>query len=171
MSTLSIKKVHGFEKMEKQHLYTAIIEWTGNLGKGTQGYQNYGRDHIIGFEDKPAINGSSDPAFRGDRSKHNPEDLLVASISACHMLWYLHLCSSAGVIVEAYSDRPVGKMTENPDGSGQFTEVVLHPTVVVRDTHMKEKAALIHSDVHRYCFIAKSVNFPVFYQPIVESKS
>ena len=93
---------------ERRHVYTARIEWSGNLGFGTSSYRAYSRDYRISAGDKPPIEGSSDPAFRGDARRWNPEELLVASLSTCHQLWYLHLCAEAGIVVTAYHDEPSG---------------------------------------------------------------
>lgn len=151
--------------MKGQHHYKATIKWTGNKGEGTANYKAYEREHIIAIENKADITGSSDPAFRGDKTKHNPEELLVSSLSACHMLWYLHLCSEAGIIVTSYSDNATGIMTETANGSGHFTEVTLNPTVTVADQSMIDKANELHKKANELCFIANSVNFPVLHQP------
>ncbi len=111
---------------------------------------------------------SSDPSFRGDKSKHNPEELLVASLSSCHMLWYLHLCSDAGIVVTSYQDAATGTMEENPDGSGQFTEVVLHPVVELTDAAKAGLARELHHKVSQMCFIARSCNFPVKHEPLIK---
>lgn len=151
--------------MEKTHFYTATITWKGNSGNGTRDYRAYSRDHDISIEGKPQIPGSSDPSFRGDKSKYSPEDLLVSSLSGCHMLWYLHLCASNGVGVTQYVDQAVGEMMENADGSGQFSRVTLRPQVTISEESMIEKAKALHADAHRLCFIARSVNFPVDHIP------
>lgn len=153
--------------MNKNHLYKVTIEWTGNTGSGTTNYRGYERSHDIRIENKPDISASSDPAFRGDRTKHNPEELLVASLSSCHMLWYLHLCSEAGVIVVSYEDPATGIMTETADGGGRFTEVTLNPVVTVSSKEMIEMATGLHKMAHELCFIANSVNFPVRHQPVI----
>lgn len=147
--------------MQGQHHYKATIKWTGNKGTGTDNYRNYERSHQITIENKPDIAGSSDPAFRGDKTKHNPEDLLVASLSACHMLTYLHLCAVAGVIVTDYIDTATGIMVDTPNGGGQFTEVTLNPIVTVTEQDMVDKANELHKKANELCFIANSVNFPV----------
>ncbi|ASS49138.1 MAG: peroxiredoxin [Candidatus Fluviicola riflensis] len=151
--------------MEKQHTYHTAIRWTGNKGHGTTGYRNYERDYTISAEGKPDISGSSDPAFRGDKAKYNPEDLLLASIASCHMLGYLHLCSEAGVIVVDYSDRATGLMEETPDGGGRFLFVTLFPAVTVTESSMVEKANELHHEANKLCFIANSLNFKVDHQP------
>lgn len=151
----------------KQHHYEVRTEWTGNLGEGTKTYKGYSRNHEIGAEGKPSVPGSSDPHFRGDASRYNPEELLVASLSTCHMLWYLHLCAEAGVVVEAYSDAASGTMEERPDDSGVFVEVMLRPKVVISTESDRERAMALHSEAHRKCFIANSVNFPVRHEPAV----
>ncbi len=152
--------------MSGQHHYQVSIQWTGNNGTGTSGYRAYDRSHTIQIDNKPVIAGSSDPAFRGDKTKHNPEDLLLSSLSACHMLWYLHLCSDAGVIVTGYTDNATGLMIETPNGGGRFTEVVLNPTVTVQDSTMIDKANELHKKANELCYIASSVNFPVKHNPV-----
>src|SRR5688500_4224692 len=153
--------------MGKTHHYKATITWKGNSGKGTSDYKAYARDHDISIDGKPVIPGSSDPSFRGNKAKYSPEDLLVSSLSGCHMLWYLHLCASNGVVVMEYIDHAVGEMLENADGSGQFKKVTLHPRVMVSNHAMIEKAQALHADAHGMCFIARSVNFPVEHRPEV----
>ena len=147
--------------MQKQHQYIATIKWTGNKGTGTDHYRNYERSHEIIIENKIAIPGSADPAFRGDGTKHNPEDLLLSSLSSCHMLWYLHVCAEAGVIVTNYIDHATGTMTETPNGGGRFTEVILNPIVTVAQDDMITEANELHKKANELCFIANAVNFPV----------
>lgn len=151
-----------------QHSYRANIVWTGNLGHGTSGYREYSRDHRVEVEGKPDLNGSADPQFRGDPEKHNPEDLFLASISACHMLWYLHLCSVNDIIVTDYRDEAMGKMEEQPDGSGKFVNVTLYPKVKIQTAENRERAVELHNDAGKKCFIANSCAFPIEYQPVVE---
>jgi organic hydroperoxide reductase OsmC/OhrA len=147
--------------VEKEHTYRSSLVWTGNLGVGTSSYRAYARSYTIRMEGKPDIDGSSDPTFRGDPTKPNPEELLLSALSSCHMLWYLHLCAEAGVIVTGYSDNAVGVMVEEADGRGQFTEVVLYPSVSVAKEEMISKARALHREANDRCFIARSVNFPV----------
>jgi len=147
--------------MNGRHHYSLTVKWTGNRGQGTISYRDYDRTHIISINNKPDILGSSDAAFRGDITRHNPEDLLLAALSACHMLWYLHLCADAGIIVMDYTDQATGTMTESPNGGGKFTEVTLHPTVTITDSSMIEKANELHKKANEKCFITNSVNFPV----------
>ncbi len=149
----------------REHCYTVQVRWTGNLGRGTVGYGAYARAHEISVTGKPVIPGSSDPAFRGDPSRYNPEELLVASLSACHMLWYLHLCADAGVVVTDYADAASGTMVETPDGGGRFTAVVLRPDVTISRGGDAVLAERLHERAHRLCFIASSVNFPVRCEP------
>ncbi|MFA7665995.1 MAG: OsmC family protein [Burkholderiaceae bacterium] len=152
---------------QREHHYQVSVAWTGNQGSGTSGYQAYSRDHTIESGDKPAISGSSDPAFHGDASRWNPEDLLVAAASACHKLSYLHLCVGAGIRVLAYVDDAEGTMVE--EGAGQFTEVVLRPRVTIRAGDDLERARQLHHRAHEICFIANSLNFPVRCEPVIES--
>jgi len=147
--------------MNKLHNYTLSLQWTGNIGSGTSAYRAYERSHEIHKEGKPHILLSSDPAFRGDKTRYNPEETLVASLSSCHMLWYLHVCSEAGVIVVDYEDNASGIMEETANGSGRFLEVTLHPMVTVSDASMIDKANALHHKANEFCFIANSVNFPV----------
>lgn len=147
--------------MRKAHTYEVGVEWTGNTGSGTSGYRDYQRSHVIKAKNKVDIEASSDPAFRGDRTKYNPEELLLASLSSCHMLWFLHLCTDEGIIVIAYEDSPIGRMQETENGGGYFTEAVLRPKVILQNTISMEKLEEIHERAHELCFIANSVNFPV----------
>ncbi len=154
--------------MNKQHFYKATISWTGNLGNGTAGYKAYERSHSISIDNKPVIEASSDPAFMGDAARHNPEELFLASLSSCHMLWYLHLCADNGITVTAYTDNATGTMEENNSG-GKFIEVVLHPQVVVANAAMIEKANELHELANKKCFIANSCNFPVRHEAVIKS--
>ena len=151
--------------MQKEHRYQSNIRWTGNKGQGTLNYKDYERSHIIEIAGKPDILASSDPAFRGDPTCHNPEDMLVASLSSCHMLWYLHLCSINGVVVTGYTDQAIGVMEEKPNGSGAFKTVTLNPIVVVAKEQMIDKAIALHKEANEKCFISNSCNFPVKHNP------
>jgi organic hydroperoxide reductase OsmC/OhrA len=151
--------------MARVHRYRVKVEWSGNTGGGTSDYKAYERRHEISVDGKPPIQGSSDPAFRGDASRWSPEELLVASLSACHKLWYLHLCATAGVVVTSYVDSAEGEMEETSDGSGQFRRVVLHPVVSISPESDPAKAQELHARAHTKCFIANSVNFPVEHEP------
>lgn len=156
--------------MSKQHHYATTVEWTGNKGEGTTRYDKYERSHTLSVKGKTNILCSSDTPFRGDGSKHNPEDMLLASLSSCHMLWYLHLCADAGVIVTNYTDNATGIMEEVATGGGHFAEVTLHPHVTVADAGMIDKANQLHDVAHQKCFIANSCNFPVKHEPKCEAK-
>ncbi|MBK7887143.1 MAG: OsmC family protein [Bacteroidetes bacterium] len=151
--------------MAKEHSYKLTLKWTGNTGHGTSDYKSYERSHIIQSEQKVDIAASSDPAFRGDKTKHNPEELLIASLSGCHMLWFLHLCADAGVIVIDYEDHPTGTMIELETGGGRFKEVTLHPVVTLQNKEFAGKLNALHQRAHDLCFIANSVNFEVTHQP------
>ncbi|WP_372394422.1 OsmC family protein [Azospirillum sp. HJ39] len=154
----------------REHRYAVRLDWTGNLGSGTSSYRGYSRDHRLGAGDKPAIPGSADPAFRGDPARWNPEELLVAALSSCHQLWYLHLCAAAGIVVTAYADEAEGVMVEESSGAGQFSAVVLRPRVTLAPgagAADMEKALALHHEAAEKCFIARSVNFPVRHEPAV----
>jgi len=146
--------------MAKEHHYSLQLSWTGNRGRGTSGYRDYDRSHEIRIEGKPLLKGSADPAFLGDPSLHNPEDLLVASLSACHMLWYLHLCADAGIVVTGYEDSASGTMVQK-GGEAQFSSVRLKPKVTIKAGGDRDKAEQLHQRANALCFIARSVNFPV----------
>jgi organic hydroperoxide reductase OsmC/OhrA len=155
----------------KSHTYNVQIDWVGNLGEGTKRYAGYSRDHVIRAAGKPDIAGSADPAFRGDPARWNPEELLVAAVAACHKLWYLHLCATAGVVVLEYADMATGTMTENIDGSGQFTQVTLSPRVTISHASDAKMALHLHHEVSEKCYITLSVNFPVHHAPeIIRAK-
>jgi organic hydroperoxide reductase OsmC/OhrA len=156
--------------MNRDHFYSSKLTWTGNSGEGTSNYKSYERDHIISGEGKADIMVSSDPAFRGDKSKYNPEELLVASLSSCHMLWFLHLCAVNEVIVVEYTDNPEGIMTENGGEGGKFKEVTLHPQVTVKDAKMISKVDDLHKKANKLCYIANSVNFPVYHKAVCVAK-
>ena len=151
----------------RMHHYEVAVTWTGNLGEGTRTYRSYRRDHEVTAEGPPVIPGSSEPAFRGDPARWNPEQLLVASLSQCHMLWFLHLAVQDGLVVTGYRDEADGHMAEDEDGGGRFTEVTLRPEVVLADdpADRTERIARLHHRAHELCFIANSVNFPVRCEP------
>ena len=153
--------------MAKHHHYQSTVRWTGNLGTGTSSYRAYSRNHEIGGPGLPVIPASSDPAFHGDASRYNPEVLLVASLSTCHMLWYLHLCAVNKVVVLEYEDHAEGTMEETADGGGRFLEVTLKPEITVTKESDLETAKKLHHEAHEKCFIANSVNFPVGCEPVI----
>ena len=150
----------------KIHHYQSTITWTGNKGNGTSDYLSYSRDHVISISNKPDLLGSSDTVFRGDGTKHNPEDMLLASLSVCHMLWYLHLCADAGINVMSYIDSPKGIMEEHQGSGGKFIEVILNPVITIEYPDKIDLALSLHEKAHAYCFIANSVNFPVKHVPV-----
>ena len=154
--------------MSHLHQYKTTVQWTGNTGSGTSDYKAYSRNHIVSVLNKNDILCSSDPTFRGDNTRYNPEELLVASVSSCHMLWYLHLCSVNNIVVVDYADIAEGTMKENKDGSGDFTEIILNPVVTIADHSLKEKAIALHHEANKLCFIARSVKFPVNHQPTIK---
>jgi len=153
--------------VHRTHRYDVAVSWTGNRGSGTSGYREYDRDHEVRAGERPVIAASSDPVFRGDPNRWNPELELAAAASQCHMLWYLHLCAAAGVIVTSYTDHAGGTMAEADDGGGRFTEVLLRPQVSIASAEMTGIAANLHQEAHAKCFIANSVNFPVRHEPVI----
>lgn len=153
--------------MAKKHHYHTNLTWTGAGDHGTQNYRSYGRDYTIAIDGKPDIAGSSDPAFRGDPGRHNPEDMFVASVSACHMLWYLHLCAVGGITVLSYRDSAEGVMSEGPDGPGKFEKITLRPAIVISKDSDPDKAKALHAAANEQCFIANSLNCPVEHDPTI----
>jgi organic hydroperoxide reductase OsmC/OhrA len=149
----------------RKHTYETQVVWTGNLGTGTSSYRSYGRAHEVSAPGLPTLPASADRAFRGDADRWNPEQLLLAALSQCHLLSYLHVCAVNGVVVTGYTDRAAGTMEETGDGGGHFTEAVLRPAVEVASAGMTEQANALHEEANRLCFIANSVNFPVRHEP------
>lgn len=150
--------------MKKVHDYTTAVRWTGNTGQGTATYKGYDRTWDIIVPGKEVIHCSNDPLLGGDPAKMNPEDLLLSALSACHMLWYLHLASVAKIRVLAYEDQPIGEGENMPDGSGRFLRATLKPRIEVEAGSDVKRAQNIHNEIHKYCFIARSVNFPISYE-------
>jgi organic hydroperoxide reductase OsmC/OhrA len=156
---------------ERIHEYRMTNRWTGNRGAGTSNYQAYSRDHELSGNDKAAaIAGSSDPVFRGDRTRYNPEELLVGAISACHMLWVLHLCADAGVVVTEYVDEAWGEMLEHADGSGEFCRVVLRPRMKITEASRIADTLVLHDRARKLCALARSVSFAVAHEPVITAE-
>jgi organic hydroperoxide reductase OsmC/OhrA len=155
--------------MSIYHNFNINLEWTGNQGEGTLTYRGYTRDHIIFVDGKPDLHASADPAFRGNPQRYNPEEMLVAAVSSCHMLWYLHLCTINKVVVIDYTDKATGKMFESNGGSGKFEEIILYPSIIVSEKPMIPKAIELHHDANKMCFISNSLNFPVKHYPMVNA--
>jgi len=155
---------------DRRHTYAVRTTWTGDRGSGTSGYRAYSRDYRIEANGKPPLEGSSDPAFRGDPARWNPEDMFVAALSACHMLWYLHLCADAGIVVSAYADDAGGEMIEDGEG-GRFVRVELRPRVTLAPGADGARALALHEVAHRRCFIANSVSCDVIVRPALEATS
>lgn len=150
--------------MSKLHSYESTIVWTGNRGEGTAKYRGYDRAWEVRTPGKPAIVCSNDPLLGGDPTKPNPEDLLLSSLSACHMLWYLHLACQAKVVVLGYTDSPEGVGETSPNGAGRFLSATLRPTIVLQQLTEQKRADALHQEIHKFCFIARSMNFPVNYK-------
>lgn len=149
------------------HEYALSLEWTGNRGVGTADYRSYGRDHVVRSAGKHAIEGSADRPFRGDTDRWNPEELLLAALTQCHLLSYLHVAAVNGIVVVAYTDDSVGTMAQTGDGGGRFTRAVLRPTVTIAEATQRDLALALHARAHELCFIASSVNFPVDHEPTI----
>lgn len=179
-NSLIIIKIHYFFKIvvtfenernmsnAKQHIYTSNIIWTGNQGTGTSAYKAYDRTWDMAAKGKPLVHCSNDPLLGGDSSKYNPEDLLLSALSSCHMLWYLHLCSLAGVIVLSYEDTPQAVGEVEASGKGKFLSAILKPKIIISAESNLKIATDIHDQIHEYCFIARSVNFPVTHEPEIK---
>lgn len=151
--------------MLRDHEYKLQILWTGNRGSGTMDYRSYDRDFTVSSKDKPTLSGSSGSVFNGDKTAYCPEDLLVAAVSSCHMLWYLHLCADNEIVVIDYKDDAYGLMHEENDGSGYFTKIVLNPEISISRKSNIEKAKALHTEAHKMCFIANSLKCPIHFEP------
>ncbi len=147
--------------------YEITTEWTGNTGSGTSSYTAYERSHDVNAEGKPTLPGSSAGYYRGDTSRYNPEELLIASASACHMLWYLHLCAQAGVVVETYADNAEGELTTYPAGSGEFACITLRPKITISAQSDLNVARRLHAEANAMCFIARSLKCDVLHEPVI----
>lgn len=155
----------GGSAMHTTHEYTSQIEWTGNRGGGTRTYGGYDRTWDVAIPGKPIIHCSNDPLLGGDSTRSNPEDLLLSALAACHMLWYLHYASEAGIVVQTYRDTPVGIGESSRSGAGRFIRAVLRPQILLGGASNLAQAEAIHGRIHAVCFIARSVNFPLAYEP------
>ena len=154
--------------VSKSHHYATTLTWTGNIGAGTASYRGYERAHEVAVAGKPAIAASSDRSFRGDPARWNPEELLLASISSCHQLWYLHLCAVNGVVITAYRDEAVAVMVEDESGGGRFESATLRPHVTIAAGSDPAKAMALHHEANAKCFVANSLNFPVGHEASVD---
>lgn len=157
--------------MGKDLIFESTVTWMGNLGTGTSTTKAFSRDLVIESRGKPPIQGSTAPAFGGDPGRYDPEDLLVASLSSCHMLWYLYLAAEAGVVVTAYKDSARGTMALGRGGAGQFTQAVLAPEITITADSDAAKAAALHERAHEMCYVARSVNFPVRVEPVIRKEA
>jgi organic hydroperoxide reductase OsmC/OhrA len=153
--------------MLREHLYNLKVRWTGNKGTGTSDYKAYERNHTIQSSGKPELLASSDKAFRGDHSRYNPEELLIAAVSGCHMLWYLHLCADAGIVVLEYEDLADGIMEEFVGGGGHFKVINLNPYITISENSDLQLATDLHQRANEMCFISRSLNFPVMHHPVI----
>ena len=154
--------------MSNAHTYKTQLIWDGNLGDGTSTYAGYGRQHRIAIDGKPDLHATADPMFRGDATKHNPEDLFLASVSSCHMLSYLALCARASINVVDYRDDATGVLVLE-GGGGRFTEIHLHPVVTVADAKDVDRAEALHERAHELCFIANSCSVPIHHEATVRA--
>jgi organic hydroperoxide reductase OsmC/OhrA len=159
-------KRQGDGTMDIDHHFAVRVQWQGNLGTGTSDYRSYSRDHLVTSEGNPPIEGSSDRAFRGSPERWNPEELMVAALSQCHLLSYLHVAATNGIVVTAYEDDAGGTMQQTNNGGGHFTSVTLRPRVTI-SAGDPELALALHREASEKCFIAASVNFPVLHEPVI----
>ncbi len=157
--------------MNANHNYTSRIVWTGNRGTGTSGYRDYDRTWQVATEGKPVIECSNDPLLGGDPFKPNPEDMLLSALAACHMLWFLHLASDKGIVVSSYEDEPMGVGEVLSSGAGRFVKAILRPRITIDSAEKQALADQVHAKIHEVCFIARSVAFPVAYEPIYQFSS
>jgi organic hydroperoxide reductase OsmC/OhrA len=147
--------------MSNRHPYKTLLIWDGNLGDGTSTYAGYGRQHHVSIDGKADLQLTADPKFRGDAARHNPEDLLLAAVSSCHMLSYLALCARASINVLDYRDEATGELVLDMKGGGRFESIHLHPIVTIADASQRERALELHEKAHELCFIANSCSVPI----------
>ncbi|MDI2097500.1 OsmC family protein [Ruicaihuangia caeni] len=154
--------------MEQEHRFAVEVEWTGNRGSGTSSARAFEREHIVRAPGKPELAGSAAPVFRGDAARWNPEELLIAALSQCHMMSYFYAAVQHGIVVTGYRDAATG-VIEMEGAAGQFTSVTLRPEVTVSPSEALTAdpglADRLHDEAERLCFIARSVNFPVHHEP------
>lgn len=153
------------------HKFTAHLTWNGNRGDGTSNYRTYGREYHVAIDGKSDLSGSAAKEFRGDDALHNPEDLFLAAISACHLLTYLALCARNEISVLTYEDRATGTLRLDARGGGKFDEVTLHPSVEIAAGGDLERAIALHKEAHELCFIANSCSVPIGHEPTVRVAS
>jgi len=153
------------------HTYEVSVRWTGDRGTGTSGYRDYGRDHDVTADGKHPIAGSADPAFRGDRDRWNPEELLLGALAQCHMMSYLYVAVQRGFTVVEYTDTATASLDVHRDGTGEVTAVTLRPVVTVLEADRVEDADAAHAEANRLCFIARSVAFPVQHTPVTKVRA
>jgi organic hydroperoxide reductase OsmC/OhrA len=157
-------------RIRARQSYAARITWTGNDGEGTAAYSSYRRQYRIAVQGKPELVGSADAAFRGDARWHNPEDLFLAALSACHMLFFLSLCARSGVRVTAYEDEAMGSLALHPAGGGRFEQITLRPVVTVATDDAIARARQLHQTAHELCFLANSCSAPIRVEPTIRSR-
>jgi organic hydroperoxide reductase OsmC/OhrA len=136
------------------------LDWS--RGDAAFTYEAYPRDHSITFKNGAPVIFSAAPAYRGDAGKGDPEDMLVAALSSCHMLSFLAIAAKKKVTVDLYQDEAVGFL-ENDGGKWWMTRVILRPKIVCN----ADAATLdeIHHLAHHACFIANSVKTEIQVQP------
>ncbi|MBC7523974.1 MAG: OsmC family protein [Flavobacterium sp.] len=156
--------------MNTLHSYKLSVKWTGNQGIGTSNYKDFDRSYSIQIKKKAHVLGSAHPQFRGDKTKHNPQELLLASVSSCHMLWYLHLCAEEKIVVTDYVDNATAILEETKDGNGKFSSIILNPTIMVSEKGIIENATALYKKANEFCFVANSLNIKVDLQPIINSQ-
>lgn len=146
--------------------YAVSVEWAGDDRRIADGRRAYARDVVVRSEGKlHAIEASADPAFFGDGTRWNPEELLLAALAECHLLSYLHVAARRGIDVVAYTDAAEGWLERLPEGRGRFAEAVLRPVVTIGADSDPQTALDAHAEAASLCFIGASVNFPVRHEP------
>ncbi|MGY5355813.1 OsmC family protein [Wenyingzhuangia sp. IMCC45467] len=153
--------------MNNEHTYKIGLEWKGKLTTNKRNKLSYERIYELSFDNKPNLTGSSDATFHGDNTLYNPEEMLLSALSSCYMMSFFYICSLKNIEIVSYKDNPMGMVKVNPNGSGQFEEVLLQPSIAIKSC----KAKLIEqafTEAHDYCFIARSCNFNILHNPKIE---
>ncbi|MGV0957916.1 OsmC family protein [Empedobacter falsenii] len=152
------------------HLFKVALNWMKKDNISSSLSRIYTKSHHISIEGKPDLEVSAAKAFKGDPNLYNPEDLLLSSLTSCHMMSYLYCCMQYKIEVISYQDHSEATLQVNPDGSGKIVKVDLFPEIIISDSSQIELALSLHKKANELCFIANSCNFPVYHHAKCSAK-
>ena len=152
------------------HLFKVALNWIKKEPQTDSSTRIYTKSHHISIEGKPDLEVSAAKAFKGDPNLYNPEDLLLSSLTSCHMMSYLYCCMQYKIEVISYQDHSEATLQVNPDGSGKIVKVDLFPEIIISNSSQIELALSLHKKANELCFIANSCNFPVYHHPKCNAK-